>query len=59
LAENPADLHSVREKVVRNRPVRPLFDTPRFVRNLEKAFEIMWEKYCKGEKPSLICIEEG
>lgn len=50
---------ALRAKIAANRPVAPLFDTPRFVRNLERAYQRMWEIYCAGEKPQAITINDS
>jgi protein O-GlcNAc transferase len=54
LATNPAALNSIKAKLSRNRLAAPLFDTPRFARHLEKAYDEMWHIYLKGEKPRKI-----
>ena len=41
LATNPARLQTLREKLVQNRQRAPLFDTPRFTRNIEQCYEEM------------------
>ncbi|OGA21843.1 MAG: hypothetical protein A3I02_13020 [Betaproteobacteria bacterium RIFCSPLOWO2_02_FULL_67_26] len=41
LATTPERLQAIRRKVQQNRDSCPLFDTPRFVRNLEGAYEKM------------------
>ena len=41
LARDPPRLKSLREKLAGNRATAPLFDTGRFTRNLETAFETM------------------
>lgn len=48
LAQRPAELLALRERLVRNRAKAPLFDTPRYVRSLEAAFEAMWAAYGAG-----------
>jgi predicted O-linked N-acetylglucosamine transferase (SPINDLY family) len=48
LAHTPAELAALREKLSRNRATAPLFDTPRYVRNLEKAYQKMWDSYTAG-----------
>ena len=50
-AENPAALAEVHGRLARNRLTGPLFDLPRFVRNLERAYGIMWQRYVSGEAP--------
>jgi predicted O-linked N-acetylglucosamine transferase (SPINDLY family) len=43
LARDPALLKAAREKLARNRHATPLFDIPRLVQNVEKAFIAMQE----------------
>jgi predicted O-linked N-acetylglucosamine transferase (SPINDLY family) len=47
-------LAALRGKLARNRDAAPLFDTPRFARNLESAYEIMWRQYQSGDGPRAI-----
>lgn len=54
LARAPGELSAIREKLMRARASAPLFDTPRYVRHLESAFEIMWETHCAGSAPRMI-----
>ena len=51
LANAPAELEQLRN-VLRARERLPLFDTPRYARNLERAFEMMWARYLAGETPA-------
>jgi hypothetical protein len=37
---------------------KPLFDTPRFVRNLERAYKEMWNIFLSGQKPRAIRVAE-
>ena len=39
-------------------PSAPLFDTPRFVRNLEHAYQKMWDNYAMGRAAEPIDIAE-
>lgn len=50
LASRPAELASMRQ-VLGARERLPLFDTPRFTRNLERAFEMMWARHASGQAP--------
>jgi protein O-GlcNAc transferase len=59
LASDPGQLQAIREKIAKNRSVEPLFDTPRFVRNLEKAYKEMWEIFLAGEQPRQIEVVEN
>lgn len=58
LARNPNELRDIRERLDRNRLTEPLFDTPRFVRNLEAAYKEMWEIYLAGQRPRPIKVVE-
>jgi predicted O-linked N-acetylglucosamine transferase (SPINDLY family)/glycosyltransferase involved in cell wall biosynthesis len=48
LAQSPQDLNALRQRLAILRTTCPLFDTARFVRNLERAFTSMWEIYESG-----------
>ncbi len=56
LARSPGELGGLRAKLRQARASAPLFDTPRFVRNLEAAYERMWAIYCEGRPPTAICL---
>lgn len=58
LSQDPEELQAARRKLSRHRLVKPLFDTPRFVRNLEIGFREMWDNYQAGEAPRLIEVNE-
>lgn len=47
LAASPARLRDLRRKLGENRDTCPLFDTPRFARNLERAYEEMFDAHTK------------
>jgi predicted O-linked N-acetylglucosamine transferase (SPINDLY family) len=51
LARDPVLLAGMKEKLARNRAGAPLFDTPRFTRNIEAAYAAMWERYRRGAAP--------
>uniref|UniRef100_A0A0D9VG28 Probable UDP-N-acetylglucosamine--peptide N-acetylglucosaminyltransferase SPINDLY n=1 Tax=Leersia perrieri TaxID=77586 RepID=A0A0D9VG28_9ORYZ len=48
LALNPAKLQALTNKLKEVRMTCPLFDTARWVRNLERAYYKMWNLYCSG-----------
>lgn len=56
LAKNPDQLRAVKDKVAAHRTVAPLFDTTRFIRHLEKAFELMIERARNGQEPDHIAV---
>jgi protein O-GlcNAc transferase len=47
LATTPGLLQDVRRRLGEGRDASPLFDTPRFVGNLEHAYEAMFDAYCR------------
>jgi protein O-GlcNAc transferase len=59
LARNPVELQEIRQRIANNRLVAPLFDTPRFVRNLETAYKEMWKIFLAGEAPKQIEVMES
>ncbi|HXT36904.1 MAG TPA: hypothetical protein VN837_15110, partial [Chloroflexota bacterium] len=44
LATHPAEMAALKAKLAANRLTTPLFDTARFVRNLETAYEKLWAR---------------
>jgi protein O-GlcNAc transferase len=51
LALNPHRLAQIRAKIQENRLSSPLFDTPRFARNLEAAYVAIHNRYLAGLSP--------
>ncbi len=58
LAQDQQRLQALKRRLAANRDSSPLFDTQRFVRNLEKAYLEMWRIYQTGEKPRPIEVVE-
>lgn len=56
LAKNPDKLNSLRLKIQKNRQISSLFDTTRFTRCLESAFERMVSKHRQGLLPDQFYI---
>ncbi len=56
LAEQPNELNAMREKLLANRRKCTLFDTSRYVRNLERALLEMWRIHRAGESPRSIDV---
>jgi protein O-GlcNAc transferase len=56
LASDPDRLATIREKLMRNRLTEPLFDTVRYTRDLEAAYETMWERTQRGERAESFAI---
>jgi predicted O-linked N-acetylglucosamine transferase (SPINDLY family) len=57
LACDSSALAEVRAKLARNRPTYPLFDTARFTRHLEAAYERMMEIRYTGKPPTTFTVE--
>ena len=51
LASEHSLLQSIRQKLVDHRSTCPLFDSDRFRRHIEAAYETMWSIHCRGEAP--------
>ncbi len=47
LARNPGRLAEFQTRIAQTLHTAPLFDTPRFVQNLERAYEQMWQVYVR------------
>jgi protein O-GlcNAc transferase len=58
LAQNPDELKAIRQRLETSRLKEPLFDTPRFVGNLEKAYKEMWNIFVARERPRAIEVTE-
>jgi predicted O-linked N-acetylglucosamine transferase (SPINDLY family) len=56
LAREPAMLAALKASLAHNRDTCALFDTSRFVRNLESAYIAMWERYRNGMPPADIVV---
>ncbi|WP_291488029.1 hypothetical protein [Acidovorax sp.] len=56
LAHDPAQLAGLRERLRNQGPQSPLFDTPRFARDIESAFVTMQDRRQKGLPPEVIDV---
>ena len=56
LARNPTALAELRARLARNRDSSALFDTARFTRHLETAFQTMWTRHQQGEPPASFAV---
>jgi len=59
LAREPAQLANLRARLWRNRETSPLFDTARYTRNIERAFEQMWARRRSGLPPQEFAVTGG
>ncbi len=58
LGRDPARVAALKAKVAANRPVQPLFDTARWVRNVERAYRLIWDNHAAGHPPRQIDVVE-
>ena len=58
LAREPSALRGLRDRLQANRLTCPAFDTTRLVRNLERAYRLMWENYRAGNPPHQLTVSD-
>jgi len=58
LALSPEALAQIKKRLADNRMKCPLFDTVRYTRNIERAYERMWERHRTGLPPDHITVTE-
>lgn len=59
LALNRPKLEALTNKLKSVRMTCPLFDTARWVKNLERSYFKMWNLYCSGQKPQHFKVSEN
>jgi predicted O-linked N-acetylglucosamine transferase (SPINDLY family) len=57
LATDPSRLKVIRDRLVQSRSSAPLFDTDRFRRHIEAAYETMWKRWQNGAEPCSFAVE--
>jgi protein O-GlcNAc transferase len=57
IATDPALCARLKDKLARNRQSSPLFDTARFTRHIEAAYERMWQTCRQGRPPTAFAVE--
>ncbi|QHI99947.1 tetratricopeptide repeat protein [Xylophilus rhododendri] len=58
LARAPEEIRALRERLEAGRRTMPLFDTRRFARRLESAFEAVWARQLQGLAPDHIDLAD-
>lgn len=58
LALNPDRLAAARATLAANRETAPLFDTERYARQIERAYELAHDRYARGLKPDHIDVPQ-
>ena len=56
LATHPAELAALKEKLLKNKPAAPLFNTRQYARHIEAAFRLMVDRRKQGVGPDHIII---
>ena len=56
-AGDPIALKTVRDRLEKNRETTSLFDFKRYVHDLERAYEAIWQRHQDGEAPALIDLK--
>jgi len=59
LVREPGKLIRIRQQLSKNRLTEALFNTPHFVKNLEKAFRQMRALFISGRQPEQIIVEDS
>jgi predicted O-linked N-acetylglucosamine transferase (SPINDLY family) len=57
LASHPEEIASLKDKLAKNRLTMPLFDTERYVKHLENAFQTMWQRHEAGQMPESFVVK--
>jgi predicted O-linked N-acetylglucosamine transferase (SPINDLY family) len=58
LARDPGRLAELRARVELQRLTSPLFDTPRFTRDLERLLLAIWDQACSGRREPFVLADE-
>jgi protein O-GlcNAc transferase len=56
LSASPPTLRALRERLAANRATSALFDTERFCRHLESAYDTMHQRHQRGESPTSFAV---
>jgi predicted O-linked N-acetylglucosamine transferase (SPINDLY family) len=56
LSADPARLQTLRQRLQSTRLQVPLFDTERFTRHIERAYDLAWERFARGLPPDHIVV---
>jgi len=59
LANDPGEVRRVKDVLAGNRSLSPLFDTPRFTRNLERAYTTIWRRHESGAAPESFAVDDS
>jgi FkbM family methyltransferase len=57
LAQNPEKLAAIKQKIVEQKQISPLFDTQKFARDLERLYQTIWGQELKGERKAIVLTD--
>ena len=57
LATDPKKMKTIKDKLARNLTTAPLYNTKLFVKNLESAYTMMYERHHEGLEPDHLYVE--
>ncbi|MBV9556645.1 MAG: UDP-N-acetylglucosamine-peptide N-acetylglucosaminyltransferase, partial [Pseudolabrys sp.] len=57
LARDPAAIGALKAALAQHRATCALFDTTRFRRHIEAAYETMWQRHQAGQPPESFAVE--
>jgi SAM-dependent methyltransferase len=58
LAQNPEKLAAIKQKIVEQKQLSPLFDTKKFARDLERLYQTIWGQELRGERKAILLKDE-
>ncbi|MBF0185528.1 MAG: tetratricopeptide repeat protein [Magnetococcales bacterium] len=56
LCHNPGRLQTLRQQMQAQLLTSPLFDSPRFTRHLESAYQLIWQRHLQGLPPDHVSV---
>jgi len=59
LATNPKKMKLIKDKLAKNLPSAPLYDTPLFTKHLESAYKTIYDRHHEGLEPDHIYVEHS
>jgi predicted O-linked N-acetylglucosamine transferase (SPINDLY family) len=57
-ANHPDAMSALKKKLAEKKSVTPLFDIPRTVKHIEKAYHLMWQRHIQGLAPATFDVPE-
>ncbi len=58
LAQSPEAMAASKAKLMQHRDTWPLYDSTRFARDIERAYDVMWQRAQRGEAPQSFTVPD-